>query len=142
MVRVRRGSAFDSSVAVRMIFSCLMDTDYRDTEAFCARPEGGPPDREWPGLPDVLPELTQAFAAKIPGFAPGTPLNRRRASILSQLRAQAGQAPGLFTLSVPTGGDKTLASIGFALDHARQHARAALRQLRVRIPLLRRRRRR
>src|SRR5690606_3648995 len=48
-------------------------------------------------------------------------LNMLRADILAQVRGRAGEAPGLYTLTVPTGGGKTLASLGFALDHARAH---------------------
>ena len=44
-----------------------------------------------------------------------------RAEILDHVRSRAGDPPGLFTLTVPTGGGKTLASLGFALDHAKAH---------------------
>ncbi|HEU5018169.1 MAG TPA: CRISPR-associated helicase Cas3' [Pseudolabrys sp.] len=50
-----------------------------------------------------------------------SPVNRLRAEILDRIRARAVDAPGLFTLTVPTGGGKTLASLGFALDHAKAH---------------------
>src|SRR5690606_37294401 len=48
-------------------------------------------------------------------------LNRIRREIVAHVRAGAAMRPGLFTLNVPTGGGKTLASMGFALDHAAQH---------------------
>lgn len=48
-----------------------------------------------------------------------TPVNSLRADILDHVRSCASEKPGLFTLTVPTDGGKTLASLGFALDHAR-----------------------
>ena len=54
-------------------------------------------------------------------FTPDTSLNFLRHRILTHVRAKAAMQPGLFTLTVPTGGGKTLASLGFALDHARLH---------------------
>ena len=50
-----------------------------------------------------------------------TPVNRLRQRVLAHVRSKAAEAPGLFTLTVPTGGGKTLTSLAFALDHARAH---------------------
>ena len=75
------------------------------------------------GLSTLLPQLRAAFDQRIAQFTADTPLNHLRGNILRHVRAQAGQAPGLFTLTVPTGGGKTLASTGFALDHAAAHGR-------------------
>ncbi len=115
---------FQFGMLGRMIFSCLIDADRIDTERFYARIEGRAVDREWPKLPDILPRLTAAFDAYMAAkqaSAATTPVNRLRAEILTALREKATAPRGVFTLSVPTGGGKTLASLGFALDHARHH---------------------
>ena len=114
-------SDFDLSVAVRMLFSCLVDADFRDTEAFYVSQTGHSPDRSWPVLAECLGDFTCAFEARMAEFRPDGSLNRLRHEILTHVRAKAAMAPGLFTLTVPTGGGKTLASLGFALDHARLH---------------------
>ncbi|MGD9919440.1 MAG: CRISPR-associated endonuclease Cas3'' [Paenirhodobacter sp.] len=118
--KMRKGDGFDLSVAGRMVFSCLVDADFRDTEAYYDALEGRARDRDWPALGALLPELRSAFARHMAGFEDGD-LNRRRRLILDHVRAGAERAPGLFTLTVPTGGGKTLASLGFALDHAARH---------------------
>ncbi|MEJ1158473.1 CRISPR-associated helicase Cas3' [Prosthecomicrobium sp. N25] len=108
----------------RMIFSCLVDADFRDTEAFYAANEGVAPDRDWPGLPDILERLRATFDAHMAGLAATAsdgPVNRLRADILAHVRGNAGLPKGVFTLDVPTGGGKTLASLAFALDHAAHH---------------------
>ncbi len=112
---------FDLSVATRMLFSCLVDADFRDTEAYYARLEGRIPPRDWPSLGDLLPVWIAGFDAHMAGFPATGELNRLRAKILSHVRSKVDMAPGLFTLTVPTGGGKTLASMGFALDHAARH---------------------
>ena len=118
----RARAAFQLSLLGRMIFSCLVDADFKDTEAFYARIEGRQLDREWPTLQSILPELGASFErylSKLPKAK--TPVNRLRTKILEHVRSLATNKPGLFTLTVPTGGGKTLTSLGFALDHARAH---------------------
>ena len=108
----------------RMVFSCLVDADFRDTEAFYGAVEDQISDREWPrllGLVDVLISRFEAFMADKAASAKATPVNALRAEILAHVRARAYEGQGLFTLTVPTGGGKTLASLGFALDHAKRH---------------------
>lgn len=114
-------ASFDASVATRMVFSCLVDADFRDTEAFYAALERREPPRLWDRLPDLLPHLRARFDAHMAGFSKDGPLNALRTGILAHVRAKATMPPGLFTLTVPTGGGKTLASLGFALDHAAAH---------------------
>jgi CRISPR-associated endonuclease/helicase Cas3 len=118
-------AGWDLALLARMVFSCLVDADFRDTEAHYARIGQGPRrDRDWPDLPAIVPDLLARFDAYMAEKAVGTEdndLNRLRRDILAHVRERAALPPGLFTLTVPTGGGKTLASLGFALDHARQH---------------------
>lgn len=123
IARMRPGPAqgFDLSVLGRMLFSCLVDADFRDTEAYYDQLEGRESHRDWPALADILPGLRAAFAVRMAQFKLDTDLNHLRAKVLAAIRAKASLPPGLFTLTVPTGGGKTLASLGFALDHAARH---------------------
>ena len=99
---------------VKMLYSCLVDADWLDTERFMdtkradARPERF----------DDLPTLVARYRAHMATFRADTPVNKLRADILRAVLGKAKNAPGLYTLTVPTGGGKTLASLGFALEHA------------------------
>lgn len=125
-LRWKGGSAmaFQFSVLGRMLFSCLVDADYKETEQFYERVTGGRRDRDWPALADLLPGLRRRFdahMATLSAAAAGSDVNALRRQVLDHVRARAAEASGLFTLTVPTGGGKTLASLGFALDHAAAH---------------------
>lgn len=104
------------SLWVRMLFSCLVDADFLDTEAYMS-PDKAQNRSAYP----TLNELKQQFDAHMTELAANaepTDVNKARASILEQCRAKATNAANLYTLTVPTGGGKTLASMAFALDHA------------------------
>lgn len=116
------GMAFSLSVMTRMIFSCLVDADFKDTEKFYAGLENRKTDREWPSLQKLLPDFLSRFDTHMAGKRDkSSHLNRLRSDVLDHVRSKASDVPGLFTLTVPTGGGKTLASLGFALDHACTH---------------------
>ena len=122
--RSREAAAFGLSFLGRMLFSCLVDADFKDTEAFYNRIEGITADREWPQLQAILPGLIERADAELASKAAlggETPVNRLRQRVLAHVRSKAAEARGLFTLTVPTGGGKTLTSLAFALDHARAH---------------------
>lgn len=119
-------AGFDLSVLARFLFSALVDADFKDTEAHYGRLEGRQADRDWPSLQSLLPDLSVRFDAHMAGLGGESEVNRLRRAILAHVRSGAVMAPGLFTLTVPTGGGKTLASLGFALDHAGQHGHRRL----------------
>ncbi|HUX65090.1 CRISPR-associated helicase Cas3' [Sulfuricella sp.] len=111
---------------VRMLFSCLVDADFLDTEAFMD--EGKNQARQqFPALAEMLPVFNRSMEAKIAQLivdqSADTPVNRIRADVLAQCRKQAALSPGMFSLTVPTGGGKTLSSLAFALEHAKHHAK-------------------
>ena len=118
------GAGFQIALLGRMIFSCLVDADYRDTEDFYTSRGGPAKDHVWPALPDIVDDLTARLHAHMADkrrASQTSPVNALRDEILTHVRARAPEPTGVFTLSVPTGGGKTLASLAFALEHARIH---------------------
>jgi CRISPR-associated endonuclease/helicase Cas3 len=117
--------AFQLAFLVRMLFSALVDADYLDTEDFYRTIENAAGDRREarsaPPVLDALRERLDAHLARLRSKADGGVVNDLRQQVLDDVRARADWAPGLFSLTVPTGGGKTLASMAFALDHARAH---------------------
>ena len=110
---------------VRMLFSCLVDADYLDTEAHF---NGGPEGKRYrePGL--SLDSEKAALALE--GYMSKTVRGQRRSSddvatvreSLWKAVSEAAMFPvGTFSLTAPTGSGKTLAMLQFALAHARQH---------------------
>lgn len=116
---------FQLAFLVRMLFSCLVDADFLDTERFYLQTESRTDHRSAGGVPPSLSALRDQLDGYMVGLAakgdPDSNVNRLRADILRQVRQGADLSPGLFSLTVPTGGGKTLASLAFALDHAIRH---------------------
>ena len=123
-LRSRETAAFSCAFLVRMIFSALVDADFLDTEAYCAAGNGEPIARgEHPALAELQKRLDAHLNAlgKDRSGRKTSAINTRRSEVLAHARKQAVQPPGLFTLTVPTGGGRTLTSLAFGLDHALRH---------------------
>ena len=106
---------------VRLLFSCLVDADFLDTEAHfdagkSARRDG------FQTLDQMRVALDAHMTAKAASAMPTT-VNTLRADILRQCRDKAALPAGFFSLTVPTGGGKTLSSLAFALSHAQTHGK-------------------
>ena len=99
----------------RMLFSCLVDADYTDTGEFMEGQTFGI------GETASIEELWARLQSYISGwFPPKGELNAKRCAILEQcIRQGQERKPGLYTLTVPTGGGKTVASLAFALAQAK-----------------------
>ena len=117
-------AGFCAAFFIRMLFSALVDADYLDTEDYFAGLEGGTKPRgQHPALGE-LRERLNAYLDQLAAGAEASPVNDLRQEVLAHVRGKAAESPGLFALTVPTGGGKTLASLAFALDHARRHGLA------------------
>ena len=111
-------AGFSLSFFTRMIFSCLVDADFLDTERFMAPGKNAERAMADPMQLSKLKAMLDAHLAALAQMAEPTAVNRLRQEILAQCRAKAVLPPQIFSLTVPTGGGKTLSSLAFALDHA------------------------
>lgn len=113
--------AFTVSLFTRLLYSCLVDADFIATESFM-NPRSACQRNLIP--PGILQKIEQQLTEKITAFgipSTGDLVNQQRAKVFSDCQNAASEPPGLFTLTVPTGGGKTLSSLAFAVKHAQQH---------------------
>jgi CRISPR-associated endonuclease/helicase Cas3 len=102
---------FSISFFIRMLFSTLVDADYLDTEFFM---KNNLVDRTINYDFDLF---RKELYARINSFSGEGIINKKRAEILNWCIEKSMLDRGLFTLTVPTGGGKTLSSMAFAINH-------------------------
>ena len=131
--------AFPAMLYTRMLFSCLVDADFLDTEDFMAAGKVG---REgFASLDTLLERLQKSLEEKF--LKPKTekekqkrqlPINEKRSALLAQSIAAGKEAKGnLYRLTIPTGGGKTISSLAFALHYA-AHAKRKRKRIIYVIP--------
>lgn len=104
---------------IRMLFSCLVDADYLDTESFM-----NPDSFNKRGKYEPLYVLKERFFNHMSSFTKNsidTDLNRIRNRVFNQCVESGMLDLGFFSITVPTGGGKTLSSMAWALEHAAKH---------------------
>lgn len=109
---------------IRMLFSCLVDADYLDTELFM-KPSKSEIRGKYPQLGD-LKNRFDVFMTNMEKESDNTPINKQRKNILHACKDKALLEPGFFSLNVPTGGGKTLSSMAFAFEHALKYNKSRI----------------
>ena len=102
----------------RFLFSCLIDADRINSSDF--EREAQKEVRRLTEKPDWQTAIDQ-LEAKLAGFENRYPIDEIRRRISSDCLKRAVDSQGIYTLTVPTGGGKTLASLRYALHHAQKH---------------------
>lgn len=100
----------------RMLYSCLVDADYLDAEAFML-PEQSKLRGKYASLA-MLEEKLEAYLSILKKNAPNTGVNRIRNEVQQCCIKESDNKPGFYSLTVPTGGGKTLSSVLWAIKHA------------------------
>lgn len=121
---------------VRMLFSCLVDADFLDTEAhFNGDAQGKRPRQPGPRLdPAAALQALDAHQRRLSARKPAhAAVSSARQTLWEAMTAAAGEGPGLFTATAPTGSGKTLATLKFALEHAAHHD---LKRIIIAVPFL------
>lgn len=109
-------SIYDESLFIRMLFSSLIDSDRLDTEKFMSPEKYA----ERYGREYDLKKMNRILddhLLSIQRKSEPTTVNLLRKKVLEEVNLKANLKRGFFTLTVPTGGGKTLTSLSFALKH-------------------------
>lgn len=118
----RKRAGFSLSFFTRMIFSCLVDADFLDTEAFCSPQQSAfRPKKTESKLFYNLGQRLDTFLHTKNQQADKTVVNTLRQTIFNQCKDKAKLPQQIFSLTVPTGGGKTFSSMAFALEHTVTH---------------------
>ena len=113
-VKKSKQVSFSYSFLTRMLFSCLVDADFLDTEKFIRGDIGR-------SNHDSIDMLLRKLNQELEKFTNTEGLNKYRNDILKSCIKKSKGEKGLYSLTVPTGGGKTLSSMAFALNHAKKH---------------------
>ncbi|MHB1953247.1 MAG: CRISPR-associated helicase Cas3' [Sulfobacillus sp.] len=109
---------FSESIRARMLFSCLVDADFLDTEEHFGRKQSD----QRPVMPGLHPERAlEILKDHLADKSADGPVNVLRRQLLKDCLKAAEKPSGLFTLTAPTGSGKTLSSLAFALQHIVYH---------------------
>jgi CRISPR-associated endonuclease/helicase Cas3 len=112
----REHQGFSLAFMTRMLFSALVDADFQETESYMKD------DGKRRGEYANIEALCEKFNGALRKFDnPQDDINKKRTETLKTCLEKADLDQGFFTLTVPTGGGKTLASMAFALNHAVRH---------------------
>ncbi|MBW1795796.1 MAG: CRISPR-associated helicase Cas3' [Deltaproteobacteria bacterium] len=117
---------------VRMLFSALVDADYLNTEKHFDQRRSG--ERGFWTRPADLWPIFRADQLRMMWRGRGSGINRIRRQIYFSCVRAGRQPPGVFRLTVPTGGGKTRSGLSFALSHAAAHRSHGFRRVIVVLP--------
>jgi CRISPR-associated endonuclease/helicase Cas3/CRISPR-associated endonuclease Cas3-HD len=112
-------TGFCVSFFTRMLYSCLVDADSLDTENFSS-PEKYSARGKYESF-EIMSKKFDAHMQKINSGAKDSLINRERKNIFNKCVEAGSLPPGIFSLTVPTGGGKTLSSMAFALEHLKKN---------------------
>ena len=118
----RKGA--DPALWIRMLFSSLVDADFLDTEEFADQVKAIKRGN-YPEMSALLSSFSEYMNDKLSSVS-DTYVNKLRAEILNRCKEIAKESSDIYTLTVPTGGGKTLSSMAFALNHSVIHRKCRI----------------